>query len=93
MKYYYGNSMKEAMANPPVEIKGTKELERYKECYSVVVPERGTGSREKSYLILREEDYSTEHWYDICDIVRVPHGCTAISITFDPETDIETDVE
>ena len=39
MKYYYGNSMKEAMSNPAVEIKTTKQLRQYEENYSIVVPE------------------------------------------------------
>lgn len=38
MKYYYGNSIKEALANEPVEIKSTRILEQYRENYSVVVP-------------------------------------------------------
>lgn len=37
MKYYYGNSWKEAMSNPPVEIKTTKQLVQYEECYSFVI--------------------------------------------------------
>lgn len=38
MKYYYGNSIKEAISNKPVEIKNTIILEQYKEVYSVVIP-------------------------------------------------------
>lgn len=38
MKYYYGNDVKEALANDPVEIKSTKVLEQYRENYSVVIP-------------------------------------------------------
>lgn len=38
MKYYYGNSMKEALSNDPIEIKGTKQYEQYKEYYSVLIP-------------------------------------------------------
>lgn len=38
MKYYYGNSMKEALSNPPMEIKTTKQLRQYEENYSVVIP-------------------------------------------------------
>lgn len=37
MKYYYGNSMKEALSNPAVEIKSAKQLESYKEVYSIVI--------------------------------------------------------
>lgn len=38
MKYYYGNTLKEALRNSPVEIKSTKVLEQYRENYSVVIP-------------------------------------------------------
>ena len=38
MKYYYGNSYKEAVSNNPVEIKSAKVLESYKEVYNVVIP-------------------------------------------------------
>ncbi len=38
MKYYYGNSVKEALSNNPVEIKTTKQLQQYEENYSVVIP-------------------------------------------------------
>lgn len=38
MKYYYGNTPKEALRNSPVEIKSTKVLEQYRENYSVVIP-------------------------------------------------------
>jgi hypothetical protein len=37
MKYYYGNSMKEALSNPAIEIKSAKQLESYKEVYSIVI--------------------------------------------------------
>lgn len=37
MKYYYGNSYKEAISNPPVEIKTTKQLRSYEEVYNVVI--------------------------------------------------------
>jgi len=36
MKYYYGNSYKEALSNDPVEIDSTELLEKYKEVYSNV---------------------------------------------------------
>lgn len=38
MKYYYGNSYKEAISNKPVEIENTDVLEAYKENYSFVIP-------------------------------------------------------
>lgn len=38
MKYYYGNSYKEAIGNPPVEIRTTKQLRQYEEVYSFVIP-------------------------------------------------------
>lgn len=37
MKYYYGNSYKEAFSNDPVEIKTTEALRSYEQIYSVVV--------------------------------------------------------
>ena len=36
MKYFYGNSYKEAISNTPIEINDTKILEAYKENYSNV---------------------------------------------------------
>jgi len=41
MKYYYGNSYKEAMSNNPVEITSTKILEAYKDAYACVIAEEG----------------------------------------------------
>jgi hypothetical protein len=38
MKYYYGNSYKDALRNGPVEIKTTDALRSYEENYSVVIP-------------------------------------------------------
>lgn len=38
MKYFYGNSYKEALSNNPVEIKSTEVLEAYKKNYSNVFP-------------------------------------------------------
>ena len=38
MKYYYGDSMKDALSHSPVEIKTTKQYEAYKEMYGVVIP-------------------------------------------------------
>lgn len=37
MKYYYGNSWKEAVSNPPVEIRTTKQLVQYEQNYAVVI--------------------------------------------------------
>ena len=39
MRYYYGNSLKEAISNNPVEIESTKILSQYEGCYSFVIPE------------------------------------------------------
>lgn len=38
MKYYYGNSYKEALSNPSIEIKTTKQLRQYEEVYTWVIP-------------------------------------------------------
>ena len=38
MKYYYGNSVKEALNFPPIEIKTAKQLKEYEESYWVVIP-------------------------------------------------------
>lgn len=38
MKYYYGNSYKEAVSNKPVEIKTTKQLRGYEENYTFLIP-------------------------------------------------------
>ena len=37
-KYYYGNSYKEAISNPPVEIKTVKQLREYEAQYVFVFP-------------------------------------------------------
>lgn len=39
MKYYYGNSYKEAISNKPVEIKSVKMLRQYEDCYAFVIAE------------------------------------------------------
>lgn len=36
MKYYYGNSYKEAISNDPVEINSIKILKQYQDAYSTV---------------------------------------------------------
>lgn len=38
MKYYYGHSWKEALVNPPVNIRSTKQLQQYQDCYAFVIP-------------------------------------------------------
>lgn len=38
MKYYYGNSRKEALSNPPIDIKSVKQLEQYQEHYTFMMP-------------------------------------------------------
>ena len=38
MKYYYGNSYKEAVSNSPVNIKSAKQLRQYEENYTWVIP-------------------------------------------------------
>lgn len=37
MKYYYGNSYKEAVSNDPVEINSTRILQQYQDVYNVVI--------------------------------------------------------
>ena len=37
MKYFYGNSLKEALSNPPVEIKTTWQLIQYEQNYAFVI--------------------------------------------------------
>lgn len=37
-KYYYGNSLKEALSNEPVTIKTAKQLKGYEENYTWVIP-------------------------------------------------------
>ena len=36
-KYYYGNSVKEALSNPPVDIETTNQLDQYVNTYNVVI--------------------------------------------------------
>ena len=38
MKYYYGNSVKEALSNKPVNISSTRVLVQYQEQYTVIIP-------------------------------------------------------
>ena len=54
MKYYYGNSYKEAISNNPIEINDTRILEQYKACYSNVFP-----------VEEEESGCSTETFYDV----------------------------
>ena len=35
--YYYGNSLKEALSNPPVEIKTLEQLLQYESTYAFVI--------------------------------------------------------
>ena len=37
MKCYYGNTWKEAMSNPPIEIESAEQLQQYEECYTFVI--------------------------------------------------------
>lgn len=37
MKYYYGNSYKEAVSNDPIEIRSIKKLQQYQENYTFVI--------------------------------------------------------
>lgn len=43
MKYYYGNSYKEAMSNPAVDITDTEILAQYEQNYSWVIPAEDQG--------------------------------------------------
>ena len=38
MKFYYGNSYKEAVSNKPVEIRTLKQLRAYHDNYTWVIP-------------------------------------------------------
>ena len=49
MKYYYGNSIKEALSNEPITIRSTKQLQQYEENYSVVIPANNVKKKEKEY--------------------------------------------
>lgn len=49
MKYYYGNDWVEAVNNPPVEIKTTKQLRQYEECYNIVVSVDDVKEEEEEY--------------------------------------------
>ena len=70
MKYYYGNSFKEAISNNPVEIESTELLEKYKEVYSNVFP--AEDDEEFWVLVYKEKDSKEEitERYDDFDDVR-----------------------
>ena len=55
MRYYYGNSYKEAIANNPVEITDVKILKAYEEVYNVVIP-----ADEEFWVIVFSEKDSQE---------------------------------
>jgi len=38
MKYYYGNTYKEAINNAPADIQTTEQLQQYESCYAVIFP-------------------------------------------------------
>ena len=69
MKYYYGNSYKEALSNDPVEIADTKTLRAYEEVYSVVIP---VNEEEFWVIVYSEKDSQEEHQehYDDFDDAR-----------------------
>lgn len=46
--YYYGNSMKEAMVNPPVKIKTAKQLVQYEANYTFVIAADALDKKEES---------------------------------------------
>lgn len=69
MKYYYGNSYKEALSNDPIEIADTKTLRSYEEVYSVVIP---ANEEEFWVIVYSEKDSQEEHQehYDDFDDAR-----------------------
>lgn len=46
--YYYGNSMKEAMSNPPVEIKTAKKLIQYEANYTFIIAADALDKKEEN---------------------------------------------
>lgn len=71
MKYVYGNSVKEALANKPVEIESAKVLEAYKEVYNVVIPACDVVTDHFYTLVWKEKGSNTElyeTYYDIDDV-------------------------
>ena len=67
MKYYYGNSYKEAVSNSPVNIKSAKQLRQYEENYTWVIPVEETLPEEEELEIdscladaIDDDDYVQE---------------------------------
>lgn len=67
MKYYYGNSYKEAVSNSPVNIKSAKQLRQYEENYTWVIPVEETLPEEEEMEIdscladaIDDDDYVQE---------------------------------
>ncbi|MCK9470337.1 MAG: hypothetical protein M0Q88_01100 [Bacilli bacterium] len=70
MKYYYGNSYKEAMSNDPVEINSIRILKQYQDVYNVVI---AVEEDEQFYMLVSKEKGSNEELserYDDFDDVR-----------------------
>lgn len=51
MKFYYGNSYKEAISNPPIIIRGAKQLLQYQEQYTFVIPAEDVENEEGDYSL------------------------------------------
>ena len=50
MKYYCGNSMKDAIANGAINIRSTKQLQAYQENYLVVIPVEDVDKDEEEHF-------------------------------------------
>ena len=75
MKYYYGNSYKEAISNPPIEITNTNILQAYQDNYDCVIPasEVDTDWDEQYYQLVYkciDDDYEYCDEYDDYDECR-----------------------
>lgn len=75
MKYYYGNSFKEAISNAPVEIKSTAILQQYQDVYNVVIAVVDVDDEddEEFWVLVYKEKNSKEEIterYDDFDDVR-----------------------
>ena len=75
MKYYYGNSYKEAISNNPVELDKVEILQAYEANYNVVIP--ANEFEEEFWVIIfayKDSDEDLQERYDDFDDARADYN-------------------
>jgi uncharacterized protein YlxP (DUF503 family) len=102
MKYYYGNSYKEAVSNDPVEINSTRILQQYQDVYNVVISASDVDDEDEYdeegltlYIVTFDED--KQNLYDEFDnkeeafayAKKYVKNLPCVIKCWQPETDVE----